>query len=94
MIFRSDGTDLLWYADLKRIFPELERLMKQGAANGVKGLRIIDRTELREMEPNIMRRSLCRSVRSHGGIVCPFGLNIALAENACVNGAEFHFNTE
>ena len=25
-----------------------------------------------------------------GGIVCPFKLNIALAENAAVNGVEFH----
>jgi len=29
-----------------------------------------------------------------GAIVCPFGLTIALAENAVQNGAEFRFNTE
>mgnify|MGYP002314697470 FL=1 len=29
-----------------------------------------------------------------GGIVCPFGLTIALAENACDNGVEFCFLTE
>ena len=29
-----------------------------------------------------------------GGIVCPFGLTIALAENACTNGAEFLLNQE
>ena len=29
-----------------------------------------------------------------GGIVCPFGLTIALAENACDNGIEFRFLTE
>ena len=28
-----------------------------------------------------------------GGIVCPFELNLALAENACQNGAEFYFDT-
>lgn len=28
------------------------------------------------------------------GIVCPFGLNIALAENAHTNGVEFRFDTE
>lgn len=27
------------------------------------------------------------------GIVCPFLLNIAMAENACTNGVEFRFNT-
>jgi glycerol-3-phosphate dehydrogenase len=29
-----------------------------------------------------------------GGIVCPFGMNIAFAENAAANGVEFLFNTE
>ena len=29
-----------------------------------------------------------------GGIVCPFGLTIALAENACANGAQFFLNQE
>lgn len=28
------------------------------------------------------------------GIVCPFNLNIALAENAYTNGVDFKFNTE
>ena len=28
------------------------------------------------------------------GIVCPFGLNLALAENAYENGVEFRFDTE
>ncbi len=35
-----------------------------------------------------------RIVCSYWGIVCPFGLTIALAENACDNGVEFLFNTE
>ena len=29
-----------------------------------------------------------------GGIVCPFGMNIAFAENAAANGVEFKFDTE
>ena len=29
-----------------------------------------------------------------GGIVCPFGLTYALAENAAANGVEFFFDTE
>lgn len=78
----------------KKDIPELERLLAQGIANGVKGLRIINRDELREMEPNISDEAYAALYAPTGGIVCPFGLNIALAENACVNGAEFHFNTE
>ncbi len=90
--FRRNGSLVVCRSE--KDLPELERLMKQGIANGVKGLRIIDRTELREMEPNISEEACAALFAPTGGIVCPFGLNIALAENACVNGAEFHFNTE
>ena len=38
-------------------------------------------------------RRLRRCTRD-GGIVCPFELTIALAENACRNGVEFRFRTE
>ena len=47
------------------------------------------------MERNIFREAVWRHcMRPTGGIVCPFGLNIALAENAAVNGAQFFFDTE
>src|SRR5699024_578202 len=72
----------------------LEELLERGRENGVQGLRILEREELRKMEPNLSERVAAALYAPTGGIVCPFGLTIALAENACRNGVEFRFNTE
>lgn len=46
------------------------------------------------MEPNITDNVYAALYAPTAGIVCPFNLNIALAENAYTNGIEFRFNTE
>lgn len=74
--------------------PSLEQLLQKGIANGVQGLRIVERAELVELEPNISDDAICALYAPTGGIVCPFGLNYALAENAAANGVEFKFDTE
>lgn len=74
--------------------PNLQALYDRGVANGVKELRILDKEEVQQMEPNITNDIVAALYAPTGGIVCPFGLNIALAENACANGVEFRFNTE
>ena len=74
--------------------PALEALYERGVKNGVKELRIVEREELVEMEPNIADEAVCALWAPTAGIVCPFGLNIALAENAAMNGVEFRFDTE
>ena len=73
--------------------PSLEELMNQGRKNGVPDLRILSQEELRQMEPNVSEEAVAALYAPTGGIVCPFGLNIALAENACENGVEFFFDT-
>ena len=72
----------------------LQKLYDRGMANGVKGLRILNREEVLSMEPNITDNVYAALYAPSAGIVCPFGMNIALAENACTNGVEFRFNTE
>lgn len=74
--------------------PKLQALYDRGVANGVKDLRILNREELRAMEPNISDNAYAALYAPTAGIVCPFNLNIAMAENACVNGVEFKFDTE
>ena len=74
--------------------PEFQRLYENGVRNGAKGLRILTKSEVKELEPNIAEDVIAALFAPTGGIVCPFGLNIALAENANVNGVEFVFNTE
>ena len=72
----------------------LKVLYDRGVANGVKDLRIIDREELHQMEPNLSDEACAALYAPTGGIICPFILNIAMAENANVNGVDFFFNTE
>ena len=74
--------------------PNLQTLYDRGVANGVKDLRILNREELRAMEPNISDDAYAALYAPTAGIVCPFNLNIAMAENACINGVEFKFDTE
>ncbi len=73
---------------------KLEDLKHQGEKNGVPDIQIIRQEALREMEPNISHEAVAALYAPTGGIVCPFGLNIALAENAAMNGVDFFFDKE
>ncbi len=72
---------------------ELDQLRERGERNGVEGLRVLDRGELLKIEPNIGDEVVGALLAPTAGIVCPFKLTIAYAENAAVNGAEFRFDT-
>lgn len=74
--------------------PNLEELYERGVKNGVKDLKILSREEVLEMEPNVTDNVVAALYAPTGGIVCPFNLNIALAESAAINEVEFKFNTE
>ncbi len=68
--------------------------MEKGTSNGVPGLRIIEREELIAMEPNLSDDVTCALFAPTGGIVCPFHMTMAFAENACTNGVKFFLNTQ
>ena len=74
--------------------PALQKLYENGLANGVEGLRIVERGELRALEPNVSDEAVAALWAPTGGIVCPFGLTCAFAENAAKNGVCFQFDTE
>ncbi len=74
--------------------PGLQTLYERGVKNGVKKLRILSREEVLEMEPNLSDQVQGALYAPTGGIVCPFNMTIALAENANVNGVEFKLETE
>lgn len=78
----------------KEDYPNLEALYQRGVANGVKNLQILMKEDVLAMEPNIVEDMYAALYAPTGGIVCPFEMNIAFAENANVNGVEFRFNTE
>lgn len=90
--FRRNGSLVLCFDEKDR--EKLQKLWEKGKKNGVEGLRILEKEELLQMEPNLSDKTVAALYAPTGGIVCPFGLTIALAENACVNGVEFYLNTE
>ncbi|MDD6038771.1 MAG: NAD(P)/FAD-dependent oxidoreductase [bacterium] len=90
--FKRNGSLILCFAEEE--LPNLEALFAHAEKNGVPGCRILNKEELHEMEPNISDEAIAAIYCPTGGIVCPFGLNIAMAENAATNGVEFRFNTE
>ena len=72
----------------------LTDLYNRGVANGVKGLKILSKEEAFEMEPNLNGNVEGALYAPTSGIICPFHLTIALAENAAENGVKFKFDTE
>ncbi|WP_036610111.1 NAD(P)/FAD-dependent oxidoreductase [Oribacterium sp. P6A1] len=77
----------------EELLPGLKDLYDRGVKNGVPGMKLLTREEALEMEPNISDDVKGALYAETAGIICPFKLNIAMAENAAVNGVDFRFNT-
>ena len=90
--YRRNGSLVVMVSEEDR--PHLMKLYRNGIANGVEGLRIVEREELARMEPNISDNAVAALYAPTGAIVCPFGLTYALAENAAANGVRFQFDCE
>ena len=82
---KMNGT--LVVATAKDKMEHLEVLLERGKENGVPDLEIIGPRRLLEMEPHINPKAAGALYAPGAGIVCPYGLTIALAENAVENGA-------
>lgn len=90
--FRRNGALVLCFSEQE--MPMLEELYRRGLENGVDGLRLIDGDEARRMELNLSDTVVGALYAATSGIVCPFELTIALAENACENGVVFRFDEQ
>lgn len=66
----------------------LQELLKRGQDNGVPGLEIWDGDKVREFEPNVSKDVKGALWAPTAGICWPFGMALAFAENAVINGAE------
>lgn len=90
--FQRNGSLVLCFSEEDML--GLEKLYDNGVANGVPGLKILYKDDIMKMEPNVSDNVYAALYAPTAGIVCPFHLNIALAENAYTNGVEFKFDTE
>ncbi len=88
--FRRNGSLVLAFSE--EAAPGLEALHQRGIANGVPDLRLLDRDELRRIEPSVGHNACAALHAPTGGIAGPYEFTIAMAENAAANGVTFHFN--
>ncbi len=71
----------------------LEALFERGFENGVPNMEIISQERLRTMEPYISEEAIGALWAPTAGIVSPYELTIAAAENAIMNGARVKRNS-
>ena len=71
---------------------KVEELYNRGLANGIPEMRILGRSEVKKMEPNLNDEVVGALHAPTAGIIDPWELAIALAENATENGVELLLN--
>ena len=71
---------------------KIEELYCRAFENGIDSCRIMYRDEILKMEPNVNPEVWSALWCPTSAIVCPFSLTIALAENAAMNGVEYHLS--
>ncbi|MVX63571.1 FAD-dependent oxidoreductase [Clostridium chromiireducens] len=90
--FKRNGSLILAFDD--EDLNTLKALYENGSKIGVKDLKILNKGEVLEMEPNINEEIKGALYAPTGGIVGPFEYTIALAENAVQNGGELKLQKE
>lgn len=72
---------------------ELEEKKKEGLEDGIPGLDVItDKQKIKDLEPNITDKVVGVLHAPSAGIVSPYEMTFALAENAAINGVKFFCN--
>ncbi len=74
--------------------PKLDALIERGKHNGVPGMSLISADEMRRREPLINPAVSGALFAETGGMCDPFGVTLAAAEHAVLNGVEICTNTE
>ncbi len=91
--FRRNGSIVLCFDESQ--IGGLEELLNRGITNGVKGMYIVKGSdEIKKLEPHVSDKAVAALVVPSGGIVSPYEMTVAYAENAAVNGVEFRFLSE
>ncbi len=91
--FRRNGSIVLCFDESQ--IGGLDELLNRGITNGVKGMYIVKGSdEIKKLEPYVSDKAVAALVVPSGGIVSPYEMTVAYAENAAVNGVEFRFLSE
>ena len=76
----------------KEDLPMLHKQHQQGLANGVPGMELLDQRAMEKIQPGIVGVMALWTPSS--AILSPYGLTVALAENAHTNGVCYHLGEE
>ncbi|WP_459477408.1 FAD-dependent oxidoreductase [Clostridium saccharoperbutylacetonicum] len=90
--YRETGSLVLAFSEKEK--ENLEVLYKNGIANGVNGMEIIDGDEVRKMEPYLSKEITSALFCKDSGVCSPYEFTIALTENALENGVELKLNNQ
>lgn len=85
--FKRNGSLVLAFNEDE--FEKLKELKSNGEDLGVKELEILEKDEVLELEQNINCDVVGALHIKNSGIVSPYEMTLAFAENACENGVEF-----
>lgn len=88
--FKRNGAFVVCFDENE--LPSLEKLLEKGEKNGVKGLKIIDGDTVRKIEPNLSQKVAYALYAPSSGIVSPYEMVVAFAENAYDNGVKFQLS--
>jgi glycerol-3-phosphate dehydrogenase len=91
VLYKKVGSFVVAFNDEDR--EAINKLLEKGKANGVKGLKIIEKDEIFALEPNLNKEVICALYAPSAGIIAPWELAIAQAECAVNSGAKVHLNT-
>jgi len=90
--FKRNGSLILAFSE--EDLSTIKVLYENGTKIGVKDLKILNKDEVLELEPNLNQEIKGALYAPTGGIVGPFEYTIALAENAVENGGELKLKKE
>ena len=90
--YQNNGSLVIGFNEEDRA--TIEELYERGVKNGVKELKVLDKEELKKLEPNLSDEVTAALYAPTGAIICPYELTIAAIGNAMDNGTVLERNFE
>ncbi|MDD3429288.1 MAG: NAD(P)/FAD-dependent oxidoreductase [Oscillospiraceae bacterium] len=84
LVLAFDGADMMM----------LDELFHRGYANGLHDLRLLNPTEIKEIEPNLSPDVKAALLAPSAAVIEPWEMATALADTAVLNGVQVKLNTE